>query len=737
MIGESVARVDALGKVTGEALFPGDIDMPNQAYMKILFAGRPHAIIHSLDTSAAEAFPGVLAILTAGDVPVNEYGMIMNDQPVLCGPGSTNPNANRVRFVGDQVALVIAETEQIAAQALQLIRVEYEDLLVITDPEDAMQPDALLLDPSRESNIFHKYRIRKGDVETALADAAVVIESEYRTPAQEHAYLQPEAGIGYIDDEGRVTVEVAGQWTHEDQEEIAHALDMPVDKVRVKYAAVGGAFGGREDMSVQIVLALAAWRLSERGIDRPVKIIWSREESILGHHKRHPFLFRSKWGADAEGQLIAAQVEIVQDGGAYAYTSTKVLGNATLMCTGPYLIPNVKVDSFSVYTNHIPGGAFRGFGGPQAAYHAEMQMNKLAAALEMDPVEIRARNLLKESDLMSVGSPLPEGVTIDKVVESCAEEAGWVKSSGIWSQPEVTQPQESHLRRGTGIACGFKNVGFSFGFPEECWATIELHGGAEIEEVVLRHAGAEVGQGAHTAFLQMAAEAIGVPIRKVRLDASDTASSQSSGSSSASRMTFMAGNAIRGAVEAALVKWRDEDRPAIATYQYRPPPTTPYDPETGQSEPNFAYGYVAEAATVEVDTETGAVRILDVVCADDVGRMVNPQGVRGQIEGGIVQAAGYAILEDFQQEGGQVQTSLMSTYLIPTILDIPDQVRPVILEYSDPAGPWGVRGMAEMPFIPLTPSVVAAVHDAVGIWFDEFPLTPERVLWGIRASQEQ
>lgn len=731
MIGKSVSRVDALGKVTGEAMFPGDIDMPHQAYMKILFAGRPHALIHRLDTSAAEAVPGVLGVFTAKDVPVNEYGLILNDQPVLCGPGSSKPHAERVRFVGDQLAVVVAESEEIAAEATQLIEVEFEDLPIVTDPEQAMQEGALRLHPDRENNILHHNRIRKGDVEAGFAEAAVVIETEYRTPAQEHAFLQPEAGLAYIDDEGRVTVEVAGQWVHEDQGQIAHALDLPVDKVRVKYPAIGGAFGGREDMSVQIVLALAAWRLHARGIDRPIKIIWSREESIFGHNKRHPFVIRAKWGATAEGKLLAAEVRLIQDGGAYAYTSIKVLGNATLMCTGPYLIPNVKVDAYSVYTNHIPGGAFRGFGGPQAAFAAEMQIEKLAEALELDPVELRARNVIKEGDLLSVESPLPEGVTMDRVIESCAEGAGWTRTSGNWEAPEIEQPDEPHLRRGIGFACGFKNVGFSFGYPEECWATVELHGRAEIEEVVLRHAGADVGQGAHTVLVQMAAEAVGVPLSKVRLDPSDTATSENSGSASASRMTFMAGHAIRGAVEAAMVKWQEEDRPAIAKYQYRPPPTTSYDSETGQSEPNFAYGYVAEAATVEVDTEIGAVRILDVVCADDVGRVINPQGVQGQIEGAIVQAAGYAILEDFKQEGGEVQTGRLSTYLIPGIWDIPERVHPIILEYEDPGGPWGVRGMAEMPFIPLTPAVTAAIHNALGVWYDEFPLTPERVLWGI------
>lgn len=733
-LGAAAPRVDALAKVTGEALFPGDIDMPGQLYMKILFAGRPHARIRSIDTAEAEAMPGVVGVFTARDVPVNEYGLILPDQPVLCGPGSAKPGADRVRFVGDQVALVVAESEALAAQAVEQIAVDYQDLPVLTDSLQARQPGAEQLHPDHPDNVFCRYRIRKGDPEAGFAASEVIVEAEYRTPAQEHAYLQPEAGLAYIDDQDRVTVEVAGQWTHEDQEQIAHALNLPVEQVRVKYAAIGGAFGGREDMSVQIVLALAVWRLKQLGIDRPVKIIWSREESIIGHHKRHPFIIRSKFGADRDGILQAAEVEVIQDGGAYAYTSTKVLGNATLMCIGPYFIPNVKVDGCSVYTNHLPGGAFRGFGAPQGAFAAEQQMNKLAEALGMDPVEIRARNLLKEGVPLSVGTPLPAGVTIDQVLESCAERSGWARANGDRRRPAVEQPDQPHLRRGIGLACGFKNVGFSFGFPEQCWATVELHGGAQIEEVVVRHAGAEVGQGAHTVISQMAAEAAGVPLEQVRLVPSDTATSEDSGSSSASRMTFMAGNAIRGAMELALVKWREEDRPAIATYQYKPPRTTPYDPQTGESDPNFAYGYVAESATVEVDTETGAVRILEVVCADDVGRVVNPQGVIGQIEGGVVQAAGYAILENFQQHGGLVQTAHLSTYLIPGILDIPERVHSVILENPDPLGPWGVRGMAEMPFIPLAPAVTAAVHDAVGVWFDEFPLTPERVLRGIRAA---
>jgi CO/xanthine dehydrogenase Mo-binding subunit len=725
-IGQSVRRVDAVSKVTGQALYPGDIDMPGQAWMKILFAGRPHARIRRLDTSKAEAHPGVLAVFTAKDVPCNEYGLVMPDQPVLCGPGSAKAGAEDVRFVGDNVALVVAETEQAAAEGRDLIQVDYEDLPVVTDPRESMKPGALRLFPDRENEVVH-YRIRKGDVERAWAECDAIVEGDYHTPMQEHAYLQPEAGVSHIDEAGRLTVIVGGQWTHEDQEQIAHALQLPLDRIRVIYPAIGGAFGGREDMSVQIVLALATWKLQ-----RPVKIIWSREESIIGHHKRHQFFIRAKWGARKDGRLVAAECQVISDAGAYAYTSTKVLGNATLLCTGPYEIPNIKVDAHTVYTNNIPAGAFRGFGGPQALFEAELQLNKLAEKLGLDPIEMRVKNLLKDGSITAVGTPLPLGVTIDKVVAKCLEESGYEPGKGL--RPAV-QPAEPHLRRGRGFACGYKNVGFSFGAPEQCTATVELHGKSEIEKVVVYHSAAEVGQGTHTVIAQMAAEAAGVPFSRVRLVTADTAVTQNSGSASASRMTFMAGNSVKGAVDAALKKWQAEERPAIATYQYRPPKTTPFDPETGRSEPNFAYGYVAETVEVEVDLDTGQVRLVDVICADDVGRAVNPQQVRGQIEGAVVQAAGYTLLENFVVRDARPLTTMLSTYLIPTVVDVPERVKSVILEYADPIGPYGARGMAEMPYLPFAAAVAAALKDALGVWIDEFPYTPNKV-WQVLQQRE-
>jgi CO/xanthine dehydrogenase Mo-binding subunit len=411
------------------------------------------------------------------------------------------------------------------------------------------------------------------------------------------------------------------------------------------------------------------------------------------------------------------------------------------MCTGAYEIPNVKVDGYAVATNNIPNGAFRGFGGPQGLFSAESQMNKLAEALGIDPVEIRMRNAMEEGSLLSVGTPLPKGVTVKQVLEKAALAGGWEHGPNGWVRPGGLIPAgdiagaDHRFLHGIGVSLGFKNVGFSYGAPENCWATIELKGGAEIEQVIVHHAAADVGQGSHTVIAQMAAEAVGVPLEKVQMITADTAVTDNSGSVSASRMTFMSGNAVRGAAELALQKWKAEERPAIGRYQYRPPRTTPLDPETGKSEPNFAYGYVAEVVEVAVDRETGQVRLHNVICADDVGRAVNPDQVKGQVEGAIVQAAGYAVLENFVQKDGIALTPYFSNYLIPTVLDIPDKIDSIILEYADPIGPFGARGMGEMPYLPLTSAITHAVKSATGAWIDEFPLLPERVLAAIQAAE--
>jgi CO/xanthine dehydrogenase Mo-binding subunit len=741
----SLNRVDAPGKVSGATLYAGDITPDNLLHGKVLFSKQPHARMISMETAVAAAVPGVVAIFTAQDVPVNEYGLIFPDQPVLVGLDSPKAHSDVSRWEGDQVAVIIAESEAIAAKARSLIQIEWEPLPIISSMEEALK-DEIIIQPEQGSNVLKKYQIRKGDMDAGWAEADVIIESSYHLPYQEHAFLQPEAGVGYVDEQRRVTVEVGGQWAHEDREQVAHALGLPDEQVRIIYPAIGGAFGGKEDMSLQIVLGLAAYRLHQQGIDRPVRIIWTREESILGHHKRHQATVHTKWGATKEGKITAVSATVYMDSGGYAYTSSKVLGNFHLMVTGPYEIPNAHLDSYAVTTNNVPGGAFRGFGGPQGAFAAETQMNKLAEALDMSPVEIRLKNVLRDGSLLTVQTPMPAGVSLAEVVQRCAVEAGWdgdqySVSSDRWSVNGGQSPFNSiqslpanpnALRKGRGIACSFKNVGFSFGFPERCVAIIELHGGREIEKVVLRHAAADVGQGTHTALKQMAATAVGVDVSLVKLDMSDTASSGDSGSVSASRMTFMAGNAIRGAAEAALTAWQAEDRPAIAEFRYVPPATEPYAAETGVCMPNFAYGYVAEAVELTVDVETGHIQIDRVVCANDVGKAINPQQIEGQIEGAVVQAHGYALMENLVVENGRILNPFLSQYLIPGIKDVPDVVQSVIMEVPDPIGPWGARGMAEMPFLPLAPAVVAAVHDATGIWFDEIPLTPARVVAKLR-----
>ncbi len=730
-IGVSMPRIDARAKVTGSVLYPGDLAMPGMAHAKVLFARRPHARVKSIDTREALQASGVLGVFTGADVPNNEYGLVLFDAPVMVTAADSRPRVGEahedfdgvVRHVGEKIALIVAETEKLAEHARDLIRVEYEDLPALVDMHAALNPDAPQLHPHYAGNVMKRYRIRRGNVDTAFAQADVIIEDIYTTGAQEHAYLQPEAGLAYIDEIGRITVQVAGQWTHEDQQQIAHALNLPEEQVRVIYPAIGGAFGGREDMSVQIVLALAAQRLQ-----RPVKIVWTREESIIGHHKRHPMWFHAKLGATKDGKLLAAQIEARADAGPYAYTSTKVLGNAAVMAAGPYEIPNVAIDAMAVVTNNVPSGAFRGFGAPQALFVAETQINKLAAALKMDAVELRRKNALREGSITVNQTPIPPGCTVIETIDACVAHA---------SRTARREPSGASVKRGRGFAAGHKNIGFSFGAPERCEATVELHGDGRIERAVVRHAGADCGQGAHTVFLQMAAEMLHLPPEKIELVLSDTASSGSSGSASASRLTFMAAHSIQGAASDALKKWRDEERPAIAHHVYRPRATTMMDDETGYADPNITYGYVAQSAEVEVDTETGRVHVLRLVSANDVGKAVNPQQVTGQIEGGVVQGLGWTNLEHFVTRGGEVLTSHFSTYLIPSVLDVPDEVESVIVENPDPQGALGIRGMAEMPLLVVAPAVVAAIHDAIGVWINEVPVTPERLLNALQSHQSR
>ncbi|MEM9463999.1 MAG: xanthine dehydrogenase family protein molybdopterin-binding subunit [Actinomycetota bacterium] len=745
-VGRSPVRRDAAAKTDGSAEYAADAVPHDALHAVIVFSGQAHARMLSMSTGAARAVDGVVDVITAADAPVNEYGLTMRDQPALVGvdhTGNAAVDAAISRWDADQIAVVVGETIDAARAGAAAIQVEWEPRPIVADIDAALAADAPLLHPENglDDNAYHHLKIRKGDLAFGWAVADVVIDGTYEVPHQEHAYLQPEAGTAYLDDEGRVTIEVGGQWTSEDREQVAHVLGLPEDRVRIIYKAIGGAFGGKEDMSIQIAIGLAAMRLAERGETRPIHCRWSREESIVGHHKRHRGRIRLKLGATTEGQITALEADVDLDAGAYNYTSNKVLGNAHLSVAGPYRIPNARIDSRAIYTTTVPGGAFRGFGGPQGHFAIETAMNKLADHLGIDPAELRLRNALEDGDASITQAPMPDGVSIREVITACSLRADIGEPM---DDPEPFSPIASlpsapaALRRGRGFAAGFKNVGFSFGFPERCEAEIVLHGEPDDDtpsRADLFHGGAEVGQGNHQAMLQMAADATGLAIDAIEGHFSDTATSGDPGSASASRLTFMAGNSILGAAEEAEKAWRDGERPARGAFRYTPPPTDVLDPETGAGTPNFCIGYMAQCVEVTVDIETGHVRVDRVTSTHDVGRAINPRLVQGQIEGAVVQAHGYALSEDLQLADGVITNPRFSGYLIPGIGDIPLEVDSQILELADPLGPFGARGVAEMPFITYAPALIAAVHDATGVWFDSFPLTPSRVLAGLRAAR--
>ena len=717
IVGASLPRHDALGKVTGATRYPADLVKPGMLQLQVVFAHKVHARIRSIDAQAALNYPGVVAVLTAEDVPYNAYGLIDEDQPVLC--------KDKVRFEGDKVALVVAQNKEAASAGAGLVVVEYEELPAVTDVQSALAEGAPLVHEHLGSNKLYHIPLRKGDVGQAFAEADVVLEDTFSTSWQEHAFLQPEAGIAYIDEQGRVVVETAGQWLHEDRRQIARILRLPEERVIVRYAAIGGAFGGREDLSMQHLLALASWKLQQ-----PTALVWSREESMIAHHKRHPMNISCRWGAKKDGTITAVEAELLADGGAYASTSVEVVKAATLFVSGCYEVPNIAVDGYAVYTNNIPCGAFRGFGGPQAQFACEIMVTRLGQALGIDPIEIRRRNIYREGSIEPTKQPLPPGVSALQVLERCVEEARirW----GYGGAERRSQSAESHLRRGIGIACGIKNVGYSYGFPEQATATVEIDGAAEMERAVVRIGAADVGQGAHLILRQIAAETLSLPLEKVMMICDDSSEAPNAGSASASRMTYMGGRAVRDAAAAAKEKWGYTDNEHVeATVQFRPAPTTPLNPETYSARPNYCYGYAAQAVEVEVNLLTGQVQVLRIISAHDVGKAINMQQVSGQIEGCLAQALGYALLENFQIRDGHVLTPHFNTYLLPTILDMPIEVTPVVLELADPDGPFGARGVAEMALIPFAPAVAGAIHDAAGVWLTQQPMTPERVLKAI------
>ncbi len=741
-IGSSIPRGDAPLKTTGAARYSADIPPAEYKWVHAVFADVPHARILHLDVSAAAAVPGVVTVLTDADVPRNCYGIIVPDQPVFCGLNSTEA-ARTVRWVGDKLCLIVADTKEIAEAAAAKVEVAYEHLPVLSAPRASLQPGAPRIHDypnypadfgSADKNVLHRIRICRGNAAGELAQAAVTVADVFTTQAQEHAYMEPEAGSAWMEPDGRVAVHTGGQWMHDDRKQIANVLRVEEAKVRVSYAAIGGAFGGKEDVHLQVLLALATFCTG-----LPVHGVWTRPESIKYSHKRHPFWLDCRLGAQQDGRLTALQATLYSDIGPYASTSHKVLGNAVLALGGCYNIPHAHIEGAAIFTNNVMGGAFRGFGSPQAAFAIETLMNRLAVELAMDPLVLRRRNAWQEGALTITQHPIPPGCMAREVLEAAAQkcqelDAQAVAPAGPRANAGSLPSSARRVAWGRGLAMASKNVGIGQGQVDQCHAWLELHGGGDIEEVWLGTAGADCGQGAHTAFRQIAAEQLGVEVEQVQLKLRSTDDAESSGSASASRMTYFTGAAIAGAARQALQAWAEEERPARGEYTFATRFTMPFDPETGAGNTVVDLGYCAQIADIAVDLDTGHITVQRLISANDVGRAVNPQQIAGQVEGAVAQGIGWTLYETIRQAEGRILNPTFSTYLIPGVRDVPEQVVSVILEGDAPNNPLNIKGMAEMALVPVAPAIVAALHDATGVWMTDLPLTPENVWRALQAA---
>jgi CO/xanthine dehydrogenase Mo-binding subunit len=723
-IGELVPRADAPPKVKGEFAYASDLIVPGMLWGHTLRSPHSHARILSIDIAEAVSMPGVHAVLTHDDVPGQKtYGLEFPDQPVLA--------IDRVLYYGEPVALVAAEHPEQARRAAEKIRVEYELLEPVADMELATQQAALHPEKPagghgyREDdrpNVVRHMVIRHGDPE---AEGEVVVAGVYEVGSQDQAFLGPESGLAVPDGEGGVDIYVATQWLHVDRAQVAPCLGLPLDQVRIHLAGVGGAFGGREDLSMQVHGALLALHTN-----RPVKIVYNREESFTGHVHRHPARMWCEHRATRDGRLVNVRMRILLDGGAYASSSTAVCSNAASFAVGPYEVPNALIESTAVYTNNPPCGAMRGFGAVQTAFAAEAQMDKLAAALDIDPVELRLLNALKPGDVLPTGQTITGSMPVAECIRAAA---------ALEPPPPEPLPRDvlrlpggagntTHgdgVRRGVGFAVGFKNIAYSEGFDDYCAARVQLHpdGSAEVH-----CAAAEVGQGVTGVILQVARTELGID--EVRLAPGQTATVDSAGSSSASRMTWMAAGAVRDACRAALEEQRRRPGEEVDVEKiYRHPRTTPLDPETGQitgERAHVAFATCAMKVVAEVDVELGLTRVVWIGAAQDVGKAVNPQQVEGQIEGGTAQGLGLALMEEIQTRGGLITNASFTDYLIPTALDMPP-VESVLIEDPEPDAPYGLKGVGEPPTVVSTAAVVSALRAATGRELARVPVRPDDI----------
>jgi CO/xanthine dehydrogenase Mo-binding subunit len=723
-VGELVPRVDAPPKVKGEFAYASDLIVPGMLWGHTLRSAHAHARIRSLDISGALSMPGVHAVLTHHDVPGTKfYGLEFTDQPVLA--------IDRVLYHGEPVAIVAAEHPEQARRAAERIRVDYERLEPVADMERATELEDLHPEkPTRghgyreddRPNVVRSIVIRHGDPE---ARGDISIEGVYELGIQDQAFLGPESGLAVPDGQGGVDIYVATQWLHVDRAQVAPCLGLELQQVRIHLAGVGGAFGGREDLSMQVHGAMLALHTN-----RPVKMVYNREESFTGHVHRHPAKIWAEHRATREGRLVNVRMRILLDGGAYASSSTAVTSNAASFACGPYNTPNALIESTSVYSNNPPCGAMRGFGAVQTCFAAEAQMDKLAAALDIDPVELRLLNALKPGDVLPTGQTITGSMPIAETIREAAA-------------LEPPEPEElprdplrlpggagntTHgegVRRGVGFAVGFKNIAYSEGFDDYCAARVRIlaDGSAEVH-----CAAAEVGQGVTGVILQVARTELG--IEDVHVAPGQTATVDSSGSASASRMTWMAAGAVRDACRAALEEQQRRPGQEIDVERiYRHPRTTPLDPETGQvtgERSHVAFAACAMKVVVEVDVDLGLTRVVWIGAAQDVGKAINPQQVEGQIEGGTAQGLGLALMEEIQTRDGLITNASFTDYLIPTALDMPP-VESVLIEDPEPEAPYGAKGVGEPPTVVSTAAVVAALRDATGRELTRVPVKPDDI----------
>ncbi len=757
VVGQPHPRLDSVSKVTGTAKYTDDYCFPGMLYGATLRAKYPHARILRIDASRAKALPGVRAVLTHVDVPGSKnHGLIFNDWPVLC--------SDKVRYVGDAVAIVAADTSDIAQQALDLIQVDYEELPVVDNPVDALKPDAPLVNEFLgHGNLLKHIHVDKGDIDRGLAEADVIVEREYHTPTYEHAFLEPECAIGRMTDNGRVEVYVGSQIPYDDRRQIAASLGVEESAVRVIGTTVGGGFGGKEDIAGQIHVALLA-----RATGRPVKMLYSRHESLIFHPKRHATIIKIKTGAKKDGRLTAVRAEIYGDSGAYASLGDKVMTRAATHAAGPYDVPNVKIDCYAMYTNNPPAGAFRGFGVTQSAFAVESNMDILAHELGMDPFELRRKNALQVGSTTSTGQLVRESAGLVKCIELVEKQ--------VQNSKFEIQNSKSNAVSAWGIATAYKNTGLGGGAPDRSGAEVEVFADGTAE---VRSSAAEIGQGLPNVVAQITAEELGLPFERVRVLLSDTDLTPDGGPTTGSRQTFVTGNAARHAAKGLreilskaaserldappeklvfrdgwvgvdghangalpekrfpfeeVVKWAmEEGRATRYRYHYVAPATR----DLGQGgDMHFAFSYAAQAALVEVDLDTGRVHVRKVITATDVGKAINPLALQGQIEGGIVMCIGNALTEEFITEQGRVWTDRLAKYKMPSIMETPEIVS-FVVEDAASEGPYGAKGVGEISSIPTTPAITSAIHNAVGVRVLSLPVDQDKLLRAMRSGQKE